>query len=390
VKPARRALAALALVVAAIAALDLMAWYALPARLAQLLPGYRQAFFTGVTGGRGKYPRGYFMAHPDRGFDIAPNARGEHFVEGLTYPVWSNRYGCFDDPWERPPKSYVYFAGDSMTWGYSPYETKFATVFQARTGIDSVKCGVTHTGQLHQFGKFRDVAAQIGALPRKVFVGYFFNDTADDFAHPEATVERGWLTDTAYVDADLQLVRVDRAWIARQVDEYLATRARESRAAKRLFEYSFTAQVAAGVFGRVAALVAPPGPLDVFARGTAPDGRAIYDLNYLSRVQARSGHLAYGAFEPARRNQAALLEWQADADARGYELVVLLFENAEYYVEVRAFLDEHHIAYVDLPAAFRARGLRDDELYWPMDGHFSPYGNRMTGEILAELESRRR
>jgi hypothetical protein len=386
---ARRSTAMVTLLVVSILMIDVAAWYGLPPRFAVLLPGYRQPFFAGVSGGRGKYPNGYFMAHPERGFDIAPNVRGTHFVEGLTYPVWSNQYGCFDDPWERPPRDYDYFAGDSMTWGYSPYDTKFATVFQARTGIDTVKCGVTHTGTLHQFAKFREVTARIGTLPKKVFVGYFHNDTADDFAHPVATVERGWLVDAAYVDRDMRLVRVDHDWIARQVDDYLATRSRESVLAKRLLEYSFTAQVVAGMYERIRNVVRPPRPFASFERGTAPDGRTLYDLNYLTRLQGEPGYLAYTSFEPARRNREALVRWQEDADARGYELVVLLFETSDYYREVQRFLAHHHVAYISLPAEFRKRGLRDKDLYWPIDGHFSPYGNRMVGEILADLETGR-
>ena len=77
------------------------------------------------------------------------------------------------------------------------------------------------------------------------------------------------------------------------------------------------------------------------------------------------------------------------APGRGYELVVLLFETSDYYREVQHFLADHHVAYINLPAEFRKRGLRDKDLYWPIDGHFSPYGNRMVGEILADLETGR-
>ena len=115
--------------------------------------------------------------------------------------MYAAALGCFDVEWSPPPTDYYYFAGDSMTWGYAPYETKFATVFETLTGIDSVKCGVTHTGTIHQFAKFREVTAKIGTLPKKVFVGYFFNDTANDYAHPHSTVVDGWLIDDAYLDA---------------------------------------------------------------------------------------------------------------------------------------------------------------------------------------------
>jgi hypothetical protein len=171
------------------------------------------------------------------------------------------------------------------------------------------------------------------------------------------------------------------------MDDYVAKQGRELVLAKPLFKYSFTAQVVAGVFARIRDVVRSPRPYAMFERGTAQDGRVLYDLNFLSALQKKTGQLAYTSFEPSRKNREAILEWQQDADARGYELVLLLFETADFYREVQRFLADHHVAYIDLPAEFRKRGLRDDKLYWPIDGHFSPYGNQMTGEILAELET---
>jgi hypothetical protein len=376
-----------AIVVTTLLVLDTAVYFALPSRLAARLPGYRVPFHDVLTGGQGKYPQHYFVRHPERGFDMGPGRRGTHFVEGQTYPIWSNALGCFDKEWSPLPTDYYYFAGDSMTWGYAPYETKFATVFEALTGIPSVKCGVTHTGQLHQLAKFREVTAKIGALPKKVFVGYFFNDTANDYAYPHATVVDGWLIDNAYVDPDLNLVRVDDEWLARRVDLYLAARRRESRLAKMLLAYSVTAQAVSSVYAGVArALEPPPRAGAIFERGRGPNGVMLSDISWVSERQKSSGYLEYETFRFAERNKDAIKRWKADSIARGYELVFILFERREFYAELLRFLDDNQVVYIELAEEFRKRRIGDDRLYWPIDGHFSPNGNRLAGEVLSELE----
>jgi hypothetical protein len=97
--------------------------------------------------------RYYYKPVPDRGFDIAEYASGYFAIENISFPVFANSPGCFDkndiDTFTSAP--YVYFAGDSFTWGYAPYESKFVTRFEALTGIPTAKCGVKHTSTVHQF-----------------------------------------------------------------------------------------------------------------------------------------------------------------------------------------------------------------------------------------------
>ena len=62
-------------------------------------------------------PRGYFVAHDGRGFDIASNSgsREVPFREG-TVSVFSNNYGCFHHR-EGVEPDYVLLLGDSFAWG---------------------------------------------------------------------------------------------------------------------------------------------------------------------------------------------------------------------------------------------------------------------------------
>ena len=146
--------------------------------------------------------RYYYRADPSRGFDIAEHATGRFSIIDTSFPIFSNSLGCFDkndvDTFSSGP--YVYFAGDSFTWGYAPYEAKFVTRFEALTGARIAKCGVGHTGTRHEFDKFLSVISKIGRVPKIVFIGFHDNDLQDDYAFPTSTVIDGLLIDTVYVE----------------------------------------------------------------------------------------------------------------------------------------------------------------------------------------------
>lgn len=154
------------LLLVTLAIMDAALYFLLPHTMARNLIGYRSRQLPETLGsqilGRAKYPHDYFVPHQERGFDIGAGRSGFHYVEHFSYPVWANSFGCFDREWTPPDTNYVYFAGDSFTWGYAPYDDRFVNVFERLSGIPSLKCGVSHTGQLHQFSKFKEITAAIG------------------------------------------------------------------------------------------------------------------------------------------------------------------------------------------------------------------------------------
>lgn len=144
--------------------------------------------------GRG-YPRYHFEKHESRGFDIAKNSKivmAHQPIEIDPYPVWGNSIGCFDHEKKSNNRYKVYLAGDSITWGYAPLDKKFGTLLERRLDINIAACGVTHTGQIHQYSKFTDVSSQLGYFPSIVIVNVTGNDIEDDRAHPQATVISGY------------------------------------------------------------------------------------------------------------------------------------------------------------------------------------------------------
>ena len=149
--------------------------------------------------GRG-YPRWYFMNDTEIGFDIVPNIETtiwEHPVEYGLYKVWGNNFGCFDDEWDSNNLiNGIYLAGDSHTWGYARYEKKFGTILENERQKKIYACGVVHTGQQHQFIKFKRLYDR-GVLPNLVIVNIAENDVDNDFHFPHTEIIDGYMVDNS-------------------------------------------------------------------------------------------------------------------------------------------------------------------------------------------------
>jgi hypothetical protein len=381
---------------------DVASYWFLPNRLAASFKGYRER--TGqtrpdVVGGDGSDEHAYFISHPTRGFDIKPGARGTQRVDGSRYPIWGNSLGCFDHEWNPVPHHYFYFAGDSSTWAFTPYSEKFGTLFERRTGIPSLKCGVTHTGQLHQFGKFKDIVTVIKQFPEHVIVGYSYNDISDDYAHPQSTVIDGWLVDNVFLEPkSYGRVTVREEWLRQQITAKLSRRAvskpRRSfvtRAKQTIKAYSISAQLLARLRHILQAAysantVALSPPEDETQYDYA--GRSLIKVFALDALQMSNGKLRYADTKITHANREALLAWKQDAILNHYKLTVLLMpystlhQQVGVYSDVAAFLQRNGIDYIDLLAEVQARKVSAEEMYWVGDEHMSPMGNRLVAEIL--------
>ena len=54
------------------------------------------------------------------------------------------------------------------------------------------KCGVTNTGQMHQYEKFKKFLKKNNTYPQKIIIGHFSNDLQDDFLFPKSIVVNGY------------------------------------------------------------------------------------------------------------------------------------------------------------------------------------------------------
>ncbi|WP_089726068.1 hypothetical protein [Candidatus Thiosymbion oneisti] len=388
-------------------AFDIISFWLLPTGYGFQFSQYRRDPQPKVAG-RYRYPKDYFVKHPQRGFDIGTNRQTYHWVEGVTYPIWSNSIGCFDREYTRYDP-YVYFAGDSLTWGYTPFEEKFGTLIEKMTGVRILKCGVTHTGQRHQHQKFIEIVQQIGHLPQALFVFYHWNDVANDHVHPHSTVIDGWQVNNISIDKDYRLTRHTDQELAQKIVLNLKRHAEEKPVTWRrrilnvLMRYSLTVNLINSLAKQVAKIGQPDA-----APSTTPVLRNIHTHLCRAKVSNRDIY-ALMCLAPseegfwfsdnpiARENKSALLDFRDFAQRNDLLLVVALMPvgpgddprggdglNTEHYREVRDFLDDKGIRFVDLTLRFRARGLTASDLYWKEDPHLNPAGNRAVAEILIE------
>jgi hypothetical protein len=367
-----------------VAIFDGVAFYFLPDAYVRNFPEYRHSVPDSV-GGRVRYPHGYFVADETRGFDIGKDRKGSHWVEGITYPIWSNSYGCFDTE-HAEVGEYVYFAGDSLTWGYAPFEQKFGTLVERISGATVFKCGVTHTGQRHQVEKLSQIAAELGHPPGAIFVFYFSNDIANDYAHPHSTVVDGWQLDRILLDSDYQLVPRTDEELRRGVESRLAEQRGIRSGAKRFLKrYSLTLNILDYARDRGVQWLD-----SLRTTSTAVDAAPGQLVNLYDLPQEKNGRYWYLENPRAQANKSALLDLKKFSATNDAELIVVLIPpqekatDTEWYAEVRHFLADNGIEYVDLASEFRDLGLGQEDLYWQRDVHLSTDGNRIVAEILVE------
>lgn len=392
----------LVLVIALLALIDFGGYWLLPDRAVASFPGYRNNPRPDLL--LDVWPENYYIADSARGFDIGLKRHAQHQVDGVFYPVWSNDLGCFDD-YHGSYGDYVYFAGDSFTWGYAPYEEKFGTLIERATGQQILKCGVEHTGQRHQFAKFVEITTRTASVPKAVFVFHFENDIANDYAYPHSTVIDGHLVDAVVMNDDHQLIRrtpqeLSAILAARLKDLELLRYANEhptrwSALKATVRHYSVSASLLAAVVtsARSAreARGARPFSKDQRKGRMAPGSRRpgatenFYAISYMSKDAYR-----YRDNPFALPNQAAILDFKHWTDAHHVPLVIILiprnrvqFDTA-FFREMHRFLDKHQIRFLDLAGPFVQRRLNPSELYWRSNAHFNRAGNAMVAAVLRD------
>jgi hypothetical protein len=368
---------------------DVATFFLLPASYTVRFPEYR--FFSSDAphvGGRRMYPNDYFVRDNVRGFDIGRSRSGVHWVSGVTYPIWSNGIGCFDDDHTEYSR-YIYFAGDSFTWGYTPFEEKFGSLIEKNSGAQILKCGVSHTGQRHQFEKLTQVVKEVGKTPRAIFVFYYSNDVANDYAHPHTTVIDGWQVDNVSLDVNYELKRHSDAELILKIQstlqshEGVGAKGWISRVKTQLKYYSLLINILDYSKDQFEASVSEL--MTHSQLSSKPKDRSIYSL-----PNDNDGKYWYLENPKALKNQAALIDFARFSKSSSVKLVVVLippmekFNDLGWYEELRKYLTEKQIRHLDLTSKFVEQEKTSVDLYWQSDGHFNPNGNRSVADILIE------
>ena len=327
------------------------------------------------------YPQYYYEKNENTGFDISKNFKKQEVSYfDFSYDVWSNELGCFDDPYmgETP---YIYLAGDSFTWGFTPFQDKWGTKLQSFLGLRTIKCGVSGFGTKHELLKTTAHLEHLPA-PELIIVGYYVNDVFEDGHFPYRTLYDGYLV--------TDLSRKDLS--ASQVEEYY----------QNLSTY--------GSINR---------PLQPFVQGIKwwlTKNSIIYNLLKtkvkeiipapITGILKRKGFLlsedktltpSISPEQPGPVNEAhkeAIRSFKILAQKKNAKLLFVLIPYAEevysknseivsYTERIKPLLKEESIAYLDLLPYFRSYA-NTSSLYWEHDGHWNIQGNHLAGMIVAE------
>ena len=359
---------------------------------------YSQYWKESKSFGRG-YPKNYFIKHPERGFDIAPNSKPVLTVKPAEiepYPVWGNNIGCFDKNFRNQSKYSIYLAGDSFTWGYAPLEKKFGTLLEEELGVDIASCGVTHTGQKHQFQKFKEVSQKLGYFPETVFVNVVSNDIDNDFSHPHTTIIQGWQVNNVKinkVDTSLVITKIDNDFLKSKLLSQISSQtvSRIGRWDPR--KYSATSILLwVSVYRPLKIKVSksfPSNSLDVYgvARSMAEDGDIGYPINSFV----------------AKNNRKVIKEWIQHAEDNKYDLIftdiqtqffnvgsnhlISKFKDRQFFCEFIKKQDSKCFSFINY---LDSNGIKHwDDVKWKKDGHFNFKGNQLFANFLSKIYRRR-
>ena len=376
----KSALQILAPVIATIVAVDAIAYFGFKDKIQTVLPGYGVNIANFDRG----YPRFHFKADEELGFDITADFQtttSTKPAEYKTYDVWGNSFGCFDDEWStEDQQGGVYIAGDSFMWGYVSYDRKTGTLLQQQIDQPVYECGVTHTGQRHQFEKFKR-NFELGIIPSVVIVNMTWNDVNNDFFFPHTTVVEGYMVETVeqcgYYEND------NYSYSKMSYEEAEAVVADKLNAPTTfksiLRDYSLTANVA---FQLIRAVPSAPASTDAGSDAAPLDCRVwLYGGAYETLGSD------YTQSELSAPNREAIAEWVAHASSNNYDIVFSLIpaKSAETpnYPFIQSFVESAGAPMINFEEFISDNDLERSTLYYEMDEHFNETGNEHYATFLA-------
>ena len=331
--------------------------------------------------------RNYFSNHPVRGFDINKSLPVSFFdFTDARLEVFSNELGCWDNNSKEEiinNKNFVYIAGDSFTWGHANYENIYPNVYEKLSGKTTLKCGVPHTGQLHQFNKFKSIINEIGAYPKAVIIGYYLNDPSNDNAYPHSKVVKGVRVETSLFDIHSKsLIPINSKQITFKVNQEL----------KKLKDRKLVLKKEGDLFKfvNIKNIIRQYSISSNLVNSLVKSFR-IKSLDSIYNSQSLYSHsIDYSNNFYTKKNREIIKEWKKDSIKNKYNLTFLLippsnkFNNINLYSDFKLFLKSNQINFVDATRGFKDSKISRKELYWYHDGHLNNMGNEFLGRYLYE------
>ncbi len=328
------------------------------------------------------YPVGHFRRDEGIGFDITPNFKVRTATKPLgymPYDVWGNSYGCFDDEWSRDDLTGgIYLAGDSFTWGYARYEKKFGTVLEEILAKKVYACGVTHTGQGHQFEKFKRLY-ELGVIPDLVVVNVVSNDLDNDYYFPHTDIVDGVMVENIehcglFSKNNFQFRRFSHD----EVETYVFEKRNEPKTIISLLkQYSLSANVIAEVTRSLRIKIYEARK----SRGLCK--RSVYAGLHLIGEQYLTSNLT----EP---NRTYISDWVTHAAVNGYKLIFSFIPSKDpsrniTYPYIKEFITSITGTYSSFDDFCDASCRSLKGAYHRFDIHFSEVGNQLYAEYLVKI-----
>lgn len=316
------------------------------------------------------FPKGYFIKDEYRGFDIRSSAKPINLRVppeiGYSYPIFSNSDGCFDEeiPQNNSDQKIVYMAGDSFTWAYVPYEKKFSTIYdKLNTNHIVLNCGVPHTGQLHQFSKFKDIYDDYKNITT-VIVNIVANDVDNDFFYPHTTVIEGELVEDSF-----WCIEKDKIKKIKQNKKEFDQEKFFSYFLSPILKYSASSNIAYFSIRKIAKYLMYDTSASMYINCPNLSPNVYGYKNWSYSLQD----------EFASPNINAIEKWIEHSRINEYRLIFSAIphkdKNVEHFTDLELKLNELNAEFYNFYDYMINKEYPKKTLYWDNDGHFNIKGN---------------
>jgi len=356
--------------------IDSIAFFSFKSKIQSIIPSYG----TSITNFDRGYPRYHFMRDNEIGFDIRPNFKTSTSTkprEYKKYSVWGNSYGCFDNEWKNEDtRGGVYLAGDSFTWGYVSYERKFGTLLKQLISRPVYSCGVTHTGQKHQFEKFKRLFED-GINPSLLIVNIVSNDLNNDFFFPHTTIVDGYMVETVEqcgeMETDSHSVRKDTYDDAKINVKNALNKPKSFRSL--LSEYSLTAHILA---------------INSRKLRSQLNFKVINQKNKcrksISGDKPKNLGIEYSNSKLSQVNRDVIVDWINHASENNYKIIFSFipdkYSNSVNYPFIEKFIKSNGGLVISFKEHISSNNIDRQSLYYKNNGHFNEKGNNEYAHFL--------
>ncbi|MDH5756980.1 MAG: hypothetical protein OEZ55_09960 [Nitrospinota bacterium] len=350
-------------------------------------------------------PQYYIQSDPALGFDLAPNVKAARFYSAFRefdHEVFTNKYGCFDRT-TGDEGDYSLLLGDSLIWGWTPYQQTMGAQLERRLGSPVMKCGVMGYGVERALAKGRKVVAQRGRMPKIVIFGFSWNDLNDDH-FPGYSVVDGILANgyaANYVTGEYSLIDNEALpkFLANEKKYGLRQEAppgliKGLPLALKKFAKNNSILYNLSKYG----YKIPSYYAGMYSNHHLPRSSMNRYLRYLAYLDETKYPWIENAWRKTFENISAMNDWAEGMDAK-FILVIIptkeqiyfqkqVFRSAEAMERPRKrlmeFLESRHIKYVDILPGFRKAVAEPGTpmLYYKHNTHWNEAGSGRAAQIV--------